>query len=131
MSAPPTLPHLEGRFVVDTRYDPRRGPVWYLLHEYRRYVRLRPDLGVTVHAPYGFAWDSASVPPRLQGIIPRWGLHTPASLCHDLLYVTQEVDRRTADAVFYAALREDGVGVLKAWIMWFAVRVGGWRAWQT
>jgi len=125
------VPQIDGRWVVDCRYDPRNPKVWYLLQDYRRTITLPDGRQVDIHAPYGFAWDSASVPPRLQGVIPRWGRHTPASLCHDVLYVERRPDRRTADAAFYAALREDGVGRVKAWVMWAAVRIGGWRAWRT
>lgn len=56
------------------------------------------------------------------------GYGNAAATVHDRLYVTAELSRRDADAVFLNALRASGVARWRAWLMWAGVRLGGyWR----
>ncbi len=48
-----------------------------------------------------------------------------AATVHDWLYTTGQVSRKDADAVFYRALRAEGVARWRAWLFWLGVRVGG------
>lgn len=48
-----------------------------------------------------------------------------AATVHDYLYTVATVSRKEADAVFYRALRADGVAKWRAWMFWAGVRIGG------
>lgn len=82
-------------------------------------------LGRVVTVPTGFVTDFASV-PRLPLIYAlAGGMGNEAAVVHDYLYVSHEVDRPTADAVF-----EEAMGVLgQPWwrrkLMWAGVRAFG------
>lgn len=52
------------------------------------------------------------------------------ALVHDKLYETGEVPRKTADSVLYLALRESGVSIERATIIYEAVRIGGAAPWR-
>jgi hypothetical protein len=73
--------------------------------------------------------DIASVPSFLGWFARRHGDHTPAALLHDQLITTapallpenQRLRPADADLIFRQAMRDCGVPVVKAWIMWSAV----------
>jgi len=80
--------------------------------------------------------DFASVPWFFAWLIPRSGRYTPAAVLHDFLYDRVEAgtfSRCDADGIFRRAMRELGVGLLRRWAMWAAVRAThgpfqcGWR----
>lgn len=48
-----------------------------------------------------------------------------AATVHDWIYTTGQCSRKDADAVFYRALRAEGVARWRAWLFWLGVRVGG------
>lgn len=122
-------PALDGRWVLECRYDVREPAVWYLTHAYSRTVTTTAHAPISVEVPAGFAWDSASVPKAFQSIVAKWGRHSTASLLHDRLYVEKRTSRRVADDVFLKALEEDGVGWLKRHAMYRAVRLFGGGVW--
>ena len=78
--------------------------------------------------PGGFETDYASVPrlPLTFAIAGDTGHE--AGIVHDWLYSLIAVRRALADAVFYEALRALGVPGWRCWLMWLAVRLGGWSA---
>lgn len=53
-----------------------------------------------------------------------------ASGVHDWLYENQTFDRKLADLVFRELLIADGCPRWKAAVMYRALRVGGWAAWN-
>lgn len=53
-----------------------------------------------------------------------------ASTVHDYLYSRQVYGRKECDAIFYEALREEGVAKWRAWLMWAGVRIGGKKAYE-
>ena len=53
-----------------------------------------------------------------------------ASVFHDWLYHTHQINKKTADSLFHAMLREDGVGAVKASIMYNAVSKFGGGYWK-
>ena len=73
--------------------------------------------------PVNFECDLASIPrlPLTYLLFKGPETHAPGIL-HDYLCRTKEVKRKEADAVFYRALRSQGVGYLRAKMMWLAVR---------
>lgn len=98
-----------------------------------------PSDGTLYIVPPGFSNDSASVPRVFWPAIDPTNDVAFAATVHDWLYATRGVvrpwlpliSRAKADAVFYRALRANGVGVFRAHTMWAAVRVGGASAWRS
>jgi len=70
----------------------------------------------------GYAWDGASGPVINTKSVAR------ASLVHDALYqlirtgVLKKEDRSTADKIFRQICIEDGMGPIRAWYMYHALR---------
>ena len=84
----------------------------------------------------GFTTDFASVPRIFTWLIPKYGRYTQAAVLHDHLCVESHAGRfarHDADGIFRRSMRELGVGFLRRWLMWVAVRFGGgWKAfWRT
>ena len=82
-----------------------------------------------VTVPAGFITDLASVPRLPLTYLLAGGTAHVAAVIHDWLYASKPVDRRTADAVFLEVMQVTGVPAWRAWLMYGAVRVAGWRAW--
>jgi hypothetical protein len=86
-----------------------------------------------ITVPVGYVCDLASV-PRVPGIHWRYGgrARIPA-LLHDWCYdcAVTRLDRKTADRLFLEAMTEIGDPASPAArrIMYWAVRLGGWRGW--
>lgn len=68
--------------------------------------------------------DLASVPGVLMWFVPRYGHHTLPALLHDQV-VDHDlvVDRERADRIFRDAMGEQGVALLRRWLMWAAVSI--------
>lgn len=81
-------------------------------------------------APRGFITDLASIPKLLRNVIDVNGKHRRAAVLHDYLYVTQQVTRAEADALFLEAMEVLEVGKPTRLVMWAAVRAGGWIYWN-
>lgn len=66
--------------------------------------------------------DLASVPGILMWFVPRYGHHTLPALLHDQIVDHDLVaDRERADRIFRDAMGEQGVALLRRWLMWAAV----------
>ena len=90
---------------------------------------LEDDLG-TFTAPAGFQTDFASLQVLHNAVLFVFfalvaGYGNLAATIHDRLYTTGQLPRQHCDAVFYRALRAEGVAAWRAWIMWAGVRLGG------
>lgn len=85
---------------------------------------------VEVTVPAGTRLDFASVPRIFWPLIPRDGLLALASAVHDYLYLTHAVPREDADMIFRELMEFSGVGALKTWVVWKAVRVFGEGPWE-
>lgn len=91
---------------------------------------------VTVTVPKGYTTDFASIPDLFKWYVNNddWRIVRPAC-CHDYMYETHQVvggfiSRKQADDLFYEMLRVEGMGWLKARLMWAGVRIGGFIAWD-
>ena len=81
------------------------------------------------YIPAGFKTDLASIPRIV------WPIMAPAhsslirpAIVHDWFYrMTCDFDRKQTDLIFYHMLRNDGVSLFKASIMYYAVRLFGWQ----
>jgi hypothetical protein len=80
--------------------------------------------------PTGFITDLASVPRLPLTFLLAGGKAPGPAVVHDWLYSTHEVDRKTADDIFYEAILAAGHSKATAWIMWLGVRAGGGFAWD-
>ena len=100
--------------MIKVSYDVHAPHEWMLLEDYSR------D-GITV--PAGFTFDVASVPRLAWWLYPRWGRYAEAALIHDYLCGSKAMPRDQSDKLFYKHMREDGVLLAHAWIMYKCVRV--------
>ena len=78
----------------------------------------------------GFETDFASVPRLFWRVVPPWGRYSPAAVVHDYLYHTGKVSRLAADRLFLELMAALGVPLWKRQVMYWAVRLGGWLAWD-
>lgn len=112
------------------------GPLQFELLPNGRSARLIKDYKVrisdsrTITVPAGFETDFASVPRLFWRIVPPWGRYSPAAVVHDFLYHTGLVTRVEADRIFLDLMTKLGVPTWKCRMMYWAVRVGGWKAWN-
>ena len=78
--------------------------------------------------PAGFRTDFATVPRVVVWLVPRFGRYTAAAILHDWLVtvavVSGAVTAREADGLFRRVMREEGVPVVRRWLMWVGVRWG-------
>ncbi len=76
--------------------------------------------------PEGYVFDGASIPPVFWSLIgePDDPQFLVAALAHDFLY-EKRYNRQLSDQTFRRFLIEEGVWGFKAWLMWSAVRIGG------
>jgi hypothetical protein len=113
--------------------------VWYIPHQGWHVTEPLP-IRVTeglLTIPAGFKSDLASIPKFLR-IIPGFDCYEcgiPGPVCHDAIYqgiVGRDlgIDRRRADRILHTLMRCDGVGRVRSWIVWAAVRLFGWWAWR-
>lgn len=106
------------------------GPEWWTLDEEVVYQGNEHRFEV----PQQFYTDFASVPKFATWLIPRYGVYTRAAVLHDFLCQEGHVgrfNRRDADGIFRRSLHELGVSWTRRWLMWAAVRAGGWMAGAT
>jgi len=80
--------------------------------------------------PAGFSTDFASIKVLhnaflfvLFALVSGYGNY--AATVHDWLYTHGQMSRKDSDAVFYRALRAEGVARWRAWLFWAGVRIGG------
>lgn len=125
-----------------TRYDPQIDK-WILLQDFE-------SNGITV--PAGFAFDGSSIPRPFRIWIDRASLGIRAPLIHDWRYFLETNagraiaqfgieyvrpafnilgNRKDTDLLFLEHMKEDGVGAFRRRAAYFAVRVGGRKAWET
>lgn len=102
---------------------------------YRGRVRLleplywrEPD-GRVIMVPAGLISDGVSVPPLAWPLVghPYSGSLLRAALLHDWEIVDRAAPAREVHARFRRALRASGVGRVRAWLLWAAVRLFGPR----
>jgi hypothetical protein len=87
--------------------------------------------GETIVVPEGSVTDFSSI-PWFGRFLVRWSRVDLAGVVHDRLYQDGNRSRAYADRVWRLVARagERRANALQAWIGWFALRVGGWMAWN-
>lgn len=101
---------------------------WRLL-DGLKYDSVLPGVG-RITVPPGYVTDFASVPRIPIAFLLFGGRANTAAVVHDWLYTTGILPKRTADAVFYEAMRDTGINWWNAWWMWLGVALGGGHAWR-
>ena len=86
--------------------------------------------GDPITIPAGTLTHNASVPRILHAILPPTGRYTYPAVLHDYLYRTGRVSRSHADKLFLEAMGVARVHLVRRWLMWAGVRVGGWAPWR-
>lgn len=100
------------------------------------YWYLREDLvwvsvsGEEHVVPKGFVTDFASIPRPLWAVLPKWARYGNAAVVHDFIYWMQYRDRKAADLAMVEAMKDLGVGNLTRRMIYFSLRLLGWRAWN-
>lgn len=125
-----------------------------MLNEHGRVVAITPVASTewyVVDRDYAFIWDGVKTIVSRRFLfngasIPcfAWQITTTpyspriirAALVHDFLYATHRtgdgntISRRKADMIFREICIADGIGKVKCWIMYWALRIGGCFAWR-
>lgn len=78
----------------------------------------------------GFVHDKASIPRSLWALLPPFGPYTRPAVIHDYLYWTRRCTRLQADNLLMIAMKENGVGAFKRFLIYRGVRMGGRSAWN-
>lgn len=105
---------------------------WTLTEDYTTAVMVS-GVTYTVTIRAGFVTDGASIPDKLAtplGLTRDSPSIIRGALVHDALYVSQLVDRQTADSILYAACLHDGTDPDKALAVWLAVHEWGFVVWD-
>ena|SRR3990167_4563473 len=83
----------------------------------------------TIVIPVGFETDFASTPWFIWWLFPPWGKYGKAAVLHDYLYKNKLSHRQWSDEMFFEAMVCCGTPVWKAKIIYYSVRLLGWKAW--
>ncbi len=106
------------------------------LHRLLAPLVYRSDLlNATITVPADFITDMASVPKLPLAWLLAGGTANEAAVIHDFLYTSHSVGgkaitRSQADAVLREAIPASEDPQAPAFLMWLAVRVGGFRSWD-
>lgn len=117
----------KAQFESELRVEKMHNGEWKLLDPLT-FCSAIVDRVITV--PAGFTTDFASVPRIPLAFLLTGDTAHEAAVVHDWLYVTGIYDRATADAIFREAMAAMGEPVVKNWLMWAGVRLGGWVPWS-
>ena len=85
--------------------------------------------GVEYEIPAGYESDGMSVPRFFwRSLSPKINAKTLIpSVIHDFMYENHIGTRAEADEFYEQNLIEKGFGRIKSWLVWFGVRIGGWK----
>lgn len=110
------------------------GPGLWELYEPLEYHVGSEESPEVIAIPRGTRTDFASVPIGFRNLFPKDGEYTPAAIIHDFLYSTRGLHgrytRKRCDEIFIEAMKVVGVGFIRRKLMYRAVRIGGWVAWN-
>ena len=85
----------------------------------------------TITVPMGTTTDFSTI-PWFGRVLVRWSRVDIAGVVHDYLYHKQTFTRSKADRIWRlcAVSGNHSANCCQAWIAWFALKVGGWVAWN-
>lgn len=107
---------------------------WQLTGDFFYYFN-ESDKEKGILIPRNFITDFASSPRLLWSLVPPTGRYTKAAVLHDYLYSKDEelelnISRKQADKIFLNAMQVLGVKKWRAYAMYFAVRIFGFKAYK-
>lgn len=105
------------------------GKTWVLMRDFGYEVG-SVGSGDFIDVPIGFMTDFASVPWFAQWWIPKWGKYGNAAVIHDWLYWSHGRTKETSDRILLEAMAVMGVGEIRKYAIYVAVRLFGWWAWR-
>ncbi len=105
------------------------GRTWRVAEEFVYHIGAEGS-GMAIHVPKGFETDFASVPRVFWRVLPPTGDYGKAAVIHDKLYKDGSGNREWCDGVFLEAMTVLGVSLIKRQIIYRAVRLFGWIAWN-
>lgn len=111
---------------IDLEVLPGQGDLWQVKSSFD-YVT---DANIVIVIPAGLKTDLASTPRAIWWLYPPFGLYTGAAIVHDYLYAKQPFPRASCDVIFLEAMKADGVSWITSEIIYHAVRLFGWAAWN-
>lgn len=124
-------------FLNHLDYRDLDGETWLLLRPLRYYSE---TAGGMVVVPRGFKTDLASIPRFFHRVIPKSGRHNYAAVVHDYLYkrngircvngIKKVLSRQECDMVFLEGMAARECPAWRRWVMYWAVRLCGWRPWN-
>jgi hypothetical protein len=103
------------------------------------------DPGEIITVPAGFVTDLASIPRPVWSFYPPDGPWVKGAVIHDFLYYTQgdglwgkthgitrdrPYTRAQSDHVLWEAMKDRGIHAWARFVIWAAVRLGGWIGWS-
>lgn len=106
------------------------GRTWLIVSDDFRYEVGAEGSGEEIHVPQWMATDFASVPRPVWWFAAPWGRHGHAAVVHDAGYYLQTRSRRDYDRIFLEGMTVLGTSVVKARLMYWAVRAFGGFAWR-
>ena len=112
--------------IVELQDD---GKSWKIMQEFD-YEEGMLGSGKIFRVPVGFITDFASIPKIFWNILPPIGRYGKAAVLHDYLYNTQPFQRVRCDDLFLEAMGALNVNWMTRHIMYRAVRMFGWLAWN-
>lgn len=118
-------------FSGPLRVEESPGAKWVLIHALDYHGKRQ-----RFHIPAGFLTDFASTPRLLWSIFPPYGRWVKAAVLHDYAYSHpfsvdgEPITRKDADGLFRRVLGEEGCPGWRANVMYWALRLFGWLAWN-
>ena len=104
------------------------GETWELVEDFEVTINTH----TVIIVPKGFNTDFASIPKIFWTMIgsPARGKYRKGAVIHDYLYALGIVPRKTCDDILYECMISDGVPLLKAYLIYSAVRIGGYWSYK-
>jgi len=123
------LTHLDTRVI--------EGGKFRLLAELHYLAAINHFFDYLIRVPIGFETDFASIPRGLRWLISQNERHRKAAALHDFLYDRQGemgslfmLSREQCDRIFLDAMKDCQVPIWKRNLMFWGVRIGGWKRWN-
>ena len=88
------------------------------------------DSDEVIHVEEGYMTDLASIPWFARWAIPKLDRHAQAAVVHDKCYQFQLYSQKRCDEIFLEAMEVLKVAKWKRILMYRALRIGGWVAYN-
>jgi len=112
--------------VIDLQVIPGDALDWIVAQAFK-YIT---NAGDAIDIDEGLETDLASTPRIVWNIYPPFGLYTGAAVVHDDLYTKGIFTRAQSDGILLEAMQTEGVSYITQHIIYAAVRMFGWVAWN-